>query len=86
MELAWVVDAVVTVAGGLMADEAASFGPGLEEDEALSVDGEAEMLVDAEALPKQREERSLNLNLQFRYSRNVFRETKSKMLGIYHLF
>lgn len=50
------VDAVVTVAGGLMADEAASFGPGLEEDEALSVDGEADMLVDAGALPKQREE------------------------------
>lgn len=49
-------DAVVTVAGGLMADEAASFGPGLEEDEAFSVDGEADMLVDPGVLPKQREE------------------------------
>lgn len=81
------VDAVVTVAGDLMADEAASFGPGLEEDEALSVDGEDDMLVDAGALPKQREDRNVNLKLQFRYSTNVFfRETKSKMLGIYHLF
>lgn len=36
-----------------MADAVASFGPGLMVDEVLSVDEEADMLVDAEALPKQ---------------------------------
>lgn len=77
------VDAVVTVAGGLMADEAASFGPGVEEDEALSADGEDDKLVDAGALPKQREDRnSFSLDILEMF----FRETKSKMLGIYHLF
>lgn len=48
------VDAVATVAGGLMADAAASFGLGLKEDEVLSVDEGADMLVDAEVLPRQR--------------------------------
>lgn len=48
------VDAVVTVAGGLMADAAASFGLGLKEDEVLSVDEGADMLVDAEVLPRQK--------------------------------
>ncbi len=55
-EVAWAVDAVVTVAGDLMADAVASFEPGLKEDEALSVDEGADMLVDAEVLPRNREE------------------------------
>ncbi len=50
------VDAVVTVAGDLMADAVASFEPGLKEDEALSVDEGSDMLVDAEVLPRNREE------------------------------
>lgn len=50
------VDAFATVAGGLMANAAASFEPGLKEDEELSEDEGADMLVDAEVLPRHREE------------------------------
>lgn len=46
------VDGAGTAAGGLMADDAASFGAGLEdEDEVVSVEGEAETLVEVEDLP-----------------------------------
>lgn len=49
--MAGTVDTVVTGAGDLMAGVDVSLGPELEEGEMLSVDGEADTLLDAGALP-----------------------------------
>lgn len=70
------LDAAGTVAGALMADATASFGPGFKEGEVLSVNEGADRPV--ELLPRQRRTK---IKIQIRnYKRlNVFAETKSKL-------